>query len=45
MVPGLLGIGPAEAAFDTAGALVDEGALRKADQLVHDLTHFSRGGA
>lgn len=45
VVPGLLGIGPAEAAFNDAGELVDAGSLRKVDQLVHDLTHFSRGAA
>jgi chromate reductase, NAD(P)H dehydrogenase (quinone) len=43
VVPGLLGIGPAEEAFDASGELTEPALERKLDQLVHDLTHFSRG--
>ena len=43
IVPTLLGIGPAETAFDDKGDLVEPGIIRKLDQMVHELTHFSRG--
>lgn len=42
-VPTLLGIGPADQAFDAAGDFVEPGIIRKVDQMVHELTHFSRG--
>ena len=43
VVPGLLGIGPVETAFDAEGNLVEPAQIHKLDQLVHDLTHISRG--
>lgn len=43
IAPTLLGIGPASEAFEDS-VLVDAGALRKIDQMVNELTHFSRGG-
>jgi NAD(P)H-dependent FMN reductase len=43
IVPTLLGIGPAESAFDDNGNLVEPGIIRKIDQMVEELTHFSRG--
>lgn len=43
VAPGLLGIGPAEGAFDEKGELLDKTAIRKVEILVHDLTHISRG--
>lgn len=43
VVPGLLGIGPGEDAFDAQGDLVEPAAIRKVDALVHDLTHVKRG--
>ena len=43
VVPTLLGIGPADEAFDTAGNFVEPAIIRKVDQMVHELTHFSRG--
>ena len=43
VVPTLLGIGPAEQAFDAAGGFVEPAIRSKIDQMVHDLTHFSRG--
>lgn len=43
VVPTLLGIGPADTAFDAAGDPVEPGIIRKVDQMVHELTHFSRG--
>ena len=43
VVPTLLGIGPAEDAFDVNGDFVEPSIIRKVDALVHDLTHFSRG--
>ncbi|WP_108396797.1 NADPH-dependent FMN reductase [Devosia submarina] len=43
VVPTLLGIGPAEQAFDQEGNPVEPGIIRKIDQMVHELTHFSRG--
>jgi chromate reductase, NAD(P)H dehydrogenase (quinone) len=42
VAPGLLGIGPDDAAFDTNGDLVETAIIRKVDQLVHDLTHIKR---
>ena len=43
VVPTLLGIGPAEEAFDANGNPVEPAIIRKVDQIVHELTHFSRG--
>lgn len=43
VVPTLLGIGPAEEAFDANGNPVEPAIIRKVDQMVHELTHFSRG--
>ncbi len=43
VVPGLLGIGPGEEAFDANGDVTEPAIIRKVDALVHDLTHFSRG--
>ena len=43
VVPGLLGIGPDEQAFDDKGDFVEPAIIRKVDQLVHDLTHIRRG--
>lgn len=43
VVPTLLGIGPAESAFDDKGDFVEPAIVRKIDQMVHELTHFSRG--
>lgn len=43
VAPGLLGIGPDEAAFDANGDLVEPAIIRKVDQLVHDLTTIRRG--
>lgn len=44
LAPTLLGVGPAEGAFDADGVPTEEGIRRKVDQLVRELTHFSRGG-
>lgn len=43
VVPTLLGIGPAEEAFDADGAPVEPAIIRKVEAMVHELTHFSRG--
>lgn len=43
IVPTLLGIGPAEEAFDENGDPVEPAIIRKVDQMVTELTHFSRG--
>lgn len=43
VVPTLLGIGPAEAALDAQGNPTETAIIRKVDQIVHELTHFSRG--
>jgi chromate reductase len=43
IVPTLLGIGPAEEAFDENGDPVEPAITRKVDQMVTELTHFSRG--
>lgn len=43
VVPTLLGIGPADTAFDAAGDPVEPAIIRKVEQMVHELTHFSRG--
>ncbi|WP_338721502.1 NADPH-dependent FMN reductase [Devosia sp. XK-2] len=43
IVPTLLGIGPAEEAFDEKGDPVEPAIIRKVEQMVHELTHFSRG--
>ncbi|HEV7719625.1 MAG TPA: NADPH-dependent FMN reductase [Arsenicitalea sp.] len=44
LVPTLLGIGPSATAFDESGTPTEEGVIRKVDQMVRELTHFSRGG-
>lgn len=44
LAPTLLGVGPAEGAFDENGAPTEASVLRKVDQMVKELTHFSRGG-
>ena len=43
VVPTLLGIGPAEEALDAEGNPVEPAIIRKVEQMVHELTHFSRG--
>lgn len=43
VVPTLLGIGPADEAFDENGDPVEPAIIRKVTQMVHELTHFSRG--
>jgi len=44
LVPTLLGVGPADTAFDADGVPSEEGVRKKVDQMVRELTHFSRGG-
>lgn len=44
IVPTLLGIGPSSSAFDADGNLTEENIRRKVDQIVLEMTHFSRGG-
>lgn len=44
VVPTLLGIGPADEAFDANGEPTEEGIKWKMGQVVRELTHFSRGG-
>ncbi|MHB1102494.1 MAG: NADPH-dependent FMN reductase [Devosia sp.] len=44
LAPTLLGVGPAEDAFDEQGIPTELVIQRKVDQLVRELTHFSRGG-
>lgn len=43
VVPTLLGIGPAETAFDADGNPTETAIIRKVEQIVDELTHFSRG--
>lgn len=43
VVPTLLGIGPADQAFDEKGELVEPAITRKVEQMVTELTSFSRG--
>ena len=43
VVPTLLGIGPADEAFDENGDPVEPAIIRKVGQMVDELTHFSRG--
>lgn len=43
VVPTLLGIGPAEEALDSDGNPTEPAIIRKVEQIVHELTHFSRG--
>ncbi len=43
VVPTLLGIGPADEAFDENGDPVEPGIIRKVGQMVDELTQFSRG--
>lgn len=45
LAPTLLGVGPADTAFDADGAPAEAGVARKVEQLVKELTQFSRGGA
>ncbi len=45
LAPTLLGVGPADQAFDADGNPVEPAIQRKVDQLVKELMHFSRGGA
>ena len=44
VVPTLLGIGPDSDAFDPDGEPVEPAINRKVEQMVMELTHFSRGG-
>ncbi len=44
LAPTLLGVGPAKEAFDEHGVPSEPGIRAKVDQLVKELTHFSRGG-
>ncbi|HVW91740.1 MAG TPA: NADPH-dependent FMN reductase [Devosia sp.] len=44
LAPTLLGIGPAEGAFDENGDPTEPAIQRKVEQMVRELTHFSRGG-
>ena len=43
VAPGLLGIGPPDAAFDEAGELVEASIKRNVDQLVQNLSQIRRG--
>jgi len=43
VVPGLLGIGPAEGAFDENGDPAEKAIIRKVETMVQDLTQISRG--
>lgn len=43
VVPTLLGIGPAEDAFDDKGNPTEKAIIRKVEQMIDELTHFSRG--
>ena len=45
LAPTLLGVGPAEGAFDADGVPTEPGIRRKVDHLVTELTQFSRGGS
>lgn len=42
VAPGLLGIGPADGAFDENGDPTEKAVIRKIETLVHDLTHIRR---
>ncbi|MEQ8446885.1 MAG: NADPH-dependent FMN reductase [Pelagibacterium sp.] len=44
VVPTLLGTGPDTSVFDADGAVAETGVNAKIDQMVKELTHFSRGG-
>lgn len=44
VAPTLLGIGPASEAFGQDGGLVEKSVNAKLDQMVRELTRFSRGG-
>jgi chromate reductase len=44
VVPTLLGVGPDKDAFDADGSPVEPAIKSKVDQMVRELTHFSRGG-
>jgi chromate reductase len=43
LAPTLLGIGPEGGAFDESGVPTEAGVRKKVEQLVLELTHFSRG--
>ena len=43
VVPTLLGIGPGASAFGEDGNPTEKSVIGKVEQIVHDLTHFSRG--
>src|SRR5690606_18699609 len=43
IVPTLMGIGPADQAFDDNGNPLEKSVIRKVDQMVTELTQFSRG--
>ncbi|MDB5506864.1 MAG: NADPH:quinone oxidoreductase [Devosia sp.] len=45
LAPTLLGIGPADGAFDADGIPTEDGVRRKVSQLVKELNRFSRGGS
>ncbi len=45
VVPTLLGVGPAEGAFDAEGNPVEPAIIRKCEQIVREMMEFSRGGA
>jgi NAD(P)H-dependent FMN reductase len=44
VVPTLLGVGPNSSAFGADGSVAEAGVSAKIDQMVKELTHFSRGG-
>jgi chromate reductase, NAD(P)H dehydrogenase (quinone) len=44
VAPTLLGVGPASEAFDAEGRPVEPAIIRKVDQIVREMMHFSRGG-
>lgn len=44
VVPTLLGVGPGASAFADDGSVAESGVTAKIDQMIKELTHFSRGG-
>lgn len=44
VAPTLLGVGPSAGAFDADGSPAEPAVAAKVDQMVKELTHFSRGG-
>jgi NAD(P)H-dependent FMN reductase len=44
LAPTLLGVGPAAQAFDADGVPTEPAVRGKVEQMVKELTHFSRGG-